>query len=190
MASIPRADRPRVEVKDHGWKKYQKEVKKFEGAFTKVGVQSGECRNDATDLVLVAAVQEFGATIDVTDRMRKYLHAIGLHLKSTTKTIKIPARSFIKDTVDANRDKINRKIAQIYDKVVEGFITSEGARASFGAKEGIALLGEFAENLIKKAITDIDTPANHSFTVARKGSSNPLIDKGQLRQSVRHEDTV
>ena len=177
--------------RDRGWDRFQKEVKKFEGAFTKVGVQAGERRkDDQADMVLIAAVQEFGAVIDVTPAMRKYLHSIGLHLKTSTKTIKIPERSFIRTPMDDNRDKIQKVINKLYGQVTEGIINSDGARVPMTAEKAIAVLGEFAEGIIKKAITDIDTPANNPFTIARKGSSNPLIDKGQLRQSIRHEDHV
>ena len=37
-----------------------------------------------------------GATITVTNKMRAFLHANGIHLKKTTKTIKIPARPYLK----------------------------------------------------------------------------------------------
>lgn len=46
----------------------------------------------------LGAIHEFGATINVTDKMRAYLHHIGIHLKKDTTTITIPARSFLRDT--------------------------------------------------------------------------------------------
>lgn len=46
------------------------------------------------------ATHEFGAVIPVTDKMRAWLHANGLHLKATTTHITIPRRSFIADTID------------------------------------------------------------------------------------------
>ncbi len=46
----------------------------------------------------LGAIHEFGATINVTGKMRAYLHHIGIHLKPETKTITIPARSFLRDT--------------------------------------------------------------------------------------------
>lgn len=46
----------------------------------------------------LGAIHEFGATINVTEKMRAYLHHIGIHLKPTTTTITIPARSFLRDT--------------------------------------------------------------------------------------------
>lgn len=46
----------------------------------------------------LGAIHEFGATIKVTEKMRAYLHHIGIHLKKETTTITIPARSFLRDT--------------------------------------------------------------------------------------------
>ncbi len=46
----------------------------------------------------LGAIHEFGATIQVTEKMRAYLHHIGVHLKPETTTITIPARSFLRDT--------------------------------------------------------------------------------------------
>lgn len=46
----------------------------------------------------LGAIHEFGATIQVTEKMRAYLHHIGIHLKPETTTITIPARSFLRDT--------------------------------------------------------------------------------------------
>jgi phage gpG-like protein len=46
----------------------------------------------------LGAIHEFGATIQVTEKMRAYLHHIGIHLKPETTTITIPTRSFLRDT--------------------------------------------------------------------------------------------
>lgn len=44
----------------------------------------------------VARVQEYGCTIAVTDRMRAYLHAEGLHLAASTEYVTIPPRPFVR----------------------------------------------------------------------------------------------
>lgn len=51
-----------------------------------------------TDLSMadLGAVHEFGATINVTDKMRNYLHSQGLHLKKNMTTVNIPARPFLR----------------------------------------------------------------------------------------------
>ena len=40
---------------------------------------------------------------------------------------------------------------------------------------------------IQQEITDLRQPPNSPATIAAKGSSNPLIDTGKLRQSVSYE---
>jgi phage gpG-like protein len=64
-----------------------------------IGSQAYE-KHPHSDLTMahLGAIHEFGATIQVTEKMRAYLHHIGVHLKSETTTITIPARSFLRDT--------------------------------------------------------------------------------------------
>ena len=45
-------------------------------------------------------------------------------------------------------------------------------------------LGEVHVGDIQQRIRDLKEPKNSDVTIARKGSSNPLIDTGRLRQSV------
>lgn len=51
--------------------------------------------SDLTNAEL-GAVHEFGATINVTQKMRNYLHHLGIHLRKDTTTIVIPTRSFLR----------------------------------------------------------------------------------------------
>lgn len=44
----------------------------------------------------LGAIHEYGATIQVTEKMRNYLHTIGIHLKPETTTVVIPTRSFLR----------------------------------------------------------------------------------------------
>lgn len=49
-------------------------------------------------------IHEYGCLIQVTERMRNYLHSQGLHLNPATKVIKIPARPFLGPVADAEED--------------------------------------------------------------------------------------
>lgn len=51
--------------------------------------------SDLTNAEL-GAVHEFGVTINVTEKMRNYLHSQGIHLKKDTTTVVIPTRSFLR----------------------------------------------------------------------------------------------
>jgi hypothetical protein len=47
-------------------------------------------------------------------------------------------------------------------------------------------MGQLAEGHVKQEITDLRTPPNAESTIRAKGSDNPLIDTGALRQSIRY----
>ena len=61
-------------------------------------------------------VHEYGVTIKVTDKQRRYLHAIGLHLKADTKTINIPERAPVRITLMDNKDAIAKAIMETLNK--------------------------------------------------------------------------
>ena len=47
-----------------------------------------------------------------------------------------------------------------------------------------AQIGLYVQGLMQKSITDLKSPPNAPATIARKGSDDPLIDTGHMRQSV------
>lgn len=93
-------------------------------------------------------------------------------------TSRIPERSFIRSTMDKQRPALlvmNRKL----------FFEMSAGRMS--TRRALNILGLKITSEIKKTITRLKTPPNAPSTIRRKGSSNPLIDTGQMRQSIRHE---
>ncbi|MGS1116018.1 hypothetical protein [Castellaniella sp. UC4442_H9] len=60
----------------------------------------------------------------------------------------------------------------------------EGIEDGLDAKRIMTRVGIEAEGAIKQYITDLDTPPNAPATIRKKGSSNPLIDTGNMRASV------
>ncbi len=93
-------------------------------------------------------------------------------------TTRIPARPFVSTAFDENRDDLHAMKSRLWDGLMMGRI---------GADQAAALLGEHHQNQVQEKITSIQTPPNAASTVEQKGSSNPLIDTGQMRQSVRYE---
>ena len=61
-------------------------------------------------LLMLTHVHEKGATIQVTPRMRAYLHAQGLHLAATTEAIIIPPRPFIRPAFERQRSGRAREV--------------------------------------------------------------------------------
>lgn len=86
----------------------------------------------------------------------------------------IPERSFVRSTVDDGASEIADDLEAVIDAVLDG--------SDIDTRLG--LVGEKWVGKIKQKIRDIDTPPNAPSTIARKGSDNPLIDGGRLRNSI------
>jgi phage gpG-like protein len=106
-----KSDKPLYDTGDNILNRITHEV---EGDVVKVGV-FGES-------TLIASVHEFGAKIRVTEKMRRFLHAQGLHLKKDTRYIVIPQRSYLRKTFDEQKDEIERLVGEKVEAVVEKFV--------------------------------------------------------------------
>jgi len=87
----------------------------------------------------------------------------------------IPERSFMRAGFDENESKISNMIEVQIGKVMSMEITAETA---------MGRIGEYVKGLIQRKITELSSPPLHPVTIERKGSSNPLIDRGHLRMSI------
>lgn len=90
---------------------------------------------------------------------------------------RIPERSFLRTTMAENKQVYIDAIAKIAKSAVQG---------KRDARDGMGLLGTKAQNDVKAKIVAIKTPGNAPSTIAaKKGVDNPLIDTGQMLNSVR-----
>lgn len=87
----------------------------------------------------------------------------------------IPARPFLYEGAKKNEDKAIR-VALLE---MSNTLNEENAlkKASKVLADGI-----------KEYITELSTPPNAPSTIARKGSSNPLIDTGRMRNSIDYRE--
>jgi phage gpG-like protein len=92
-------------------------------------------------------------------------------------TSNVPQRSFLRDTID-EKQRSYMRIAQ----VLSGEII-DGKRDPIQA---LNLLGEKIKTDVVQRITDGIPPELAPETIERKGSDVPLIDTGQLRQSISY----
>jgi len=90
----------------------------------------------------------------------------------------IPERSFIRATFASRQAAYIKAMSRAVKAVLSRRITPDQARG---------LLAVQAVADVQKRIVDIRTPPNAKETIARKGSSNPLIDTGRLRQSIQSD---
>ncbi|MDR1021026.1 MAG: hypothetical protein LBL73_09735 [Synergistaceae bacterium] len=82
-----------------------------------VGVKKGSRSSSGGDLADIAWVHEYGALIEVTPKMRAYLHSQGLHLKPDTEYVVIPPRSFLRATL--NDGEFREGLARTYLKALK-----------------------------------------------------------------------
>lgn len=93
----------------------------------------------------------------------------------------IPARSFMRSSFDENLPSIIRALRKEYDKISLGQST---------VQKSLGLIGLYMQNLIKQKIRAIHTPPNSPKTIAKKGSSKPLIDFGQMIGAVQYKVVI
>ena len=134
-------------------KKLQKELKKLSKMEVAVGFQAGKAsEEDGTDICDVAIYNEFG-------------------------TDTIPARPFMRDSIDENRDKINAFFAGQVKDICSG---------KTDAQTALKKLGIFHVGNVQQIIRDGNFEPNAPSTIRRKGSSHPLIDTGMMRTHVQY----
>jgi hypothetical protein len=89
----------------------------------------------------------------------------------------VPERSWLRDWVDENRGVIRTDLRNAMTQVLRGRLTKDQAMEILGVKY---------VGLIQTRIANGIEPPNAPSTIARKGSSTPLIDTGQLRSAVTY----
>lgn len=92
----------------------------------------------------------------------------------------VPERSFIRAWFDENEARAKEALTRLCESVVAGKRTPDQAVEVFA----LWAVGEIQARIAKGI-----PPALSPVTVARKGSSVPLIDTGQLRSSISYEIT-
>lgn len=152
--------RSELVVNDKKWREIRKRIPAIEGAAVTVGVQSDAgAGQDGTPIAAYAAFNEFGT-------------------RGGGWGGPIPARSFIGSTADERKRAWSKAAETAIDRALTLTAT---------LKNGLGVLGTIAQQDIQQKITSISTPPNSETTIALKGSSNPLINTGAMRQAIRYE---
>lgn len=93
-------------------------------------------------------------------------------------TINIPERPFMSNAFEDNRSKYVEALRVSAPKVLRGDVEI----GQVTSKLGIV----FSDD-IREEIVNLDSPANALSTIKKKGSSNPLIDSGEMKNSVTYQ---
>lgn len=145
-------------VKDN--KREQKRIEKLLHKMAKtphvaVGILQDEAVGHGFSMVDLAMVHEYGS-----------------------KDGRIPQRSFMRSTCDAERTKHVNLISLLQGKILDGAVR---------VKHALTQLGEVVAKDIVQTINRGIAPALKPATIKRKGSSKPLIDTGRLKGAITHE---
>lgn len=156
----------KTQIIDKGWERIKREMKLLDNSFTKVGVQQDTLRDDLSDQLVVAFANEFG-------------------------TKNIPARPFVRATVDLKKQAIFSLQRKMYENVVLGRMSTLIA---------LKAIGEYTQRQMQRYMKRLKTPVNAPSTQRRKGKrkskkagfmiNNPLVDTGNLVQSIRHVEVI
>ena len=93
----------------------------------------------------------------------------------------VPERAPFRTSVRANQKKYSRALGKVMQKAVQ----TENPEAA--ALQGYEAVGALAAADVQETISNRLPPPLKPETIARKGSSVPLIDIGEFRQSITHE---
>lgn len=140
-------------------------------------VEIGIFGDDDSHLLIIARVHEFGANIEVTEKMRKWFAWQGYPMRRDTTHVKIPERSYLRSGFDESEKALERYVNKLLASVMDFSITP----MDFHERIGVWLVSK-----IQNKLRAIKNPPNTQMTIDRKGSSNPLIDDGRLIQSITY----
>lgn len=147
-------------------------VENLDGKKVQVGVLGGG------ETAWLASIHEYGCVIHVTDKMRAYLNRTGLHLKKSTTQIVIPERAFLRNGFDTGKEYVLDRTQQVIGDVIGG---------TMSVNQFLELVGLLLKGKVQDYARDLNSPANHPYTIDRKGSSNPLVDSGDMISSINYK---
>lgn len=92
-----------------------------------------------------------------------------------------PERSFIRSSTDENRPILFQYAERGVNQIIAGAQTARGLLAS---------LGSHLELMIKAKMQGGPFAPLHRTTVARKGHDMPLVETGQLFETIQHKEVL
>lgn len=160
-------------INDRVWRELRArigELGKYSAKIGAVGEEASEAHEGGPTNATLLAIHELGADIDVGERSdvatRETHAAIKVH---------IPERRPIRRTFAEKRGELISLTARVARDVLAGKLDPIAA---------MGIIGAWGAAAIKRTITAGLTPPNAPSTIAKKGSSKPLVDTGQLVGSI------
>ena len=159
----------------------------------KVGWFENSKYSDGTPIGGIAAVQNYGATINqtVTEKQRKFLMLLGIFLKKTTTAlhIVIPPTHFMENCQKKNKEKWRKLIHDAWISVFVGDIEPDKAVEQIAA----AIEGDLVKEIARgeyppdKPSTILQKRSKYKDTKTTGSLNKRLVNTGQMLNSVSHQ---
>lgn len=92
--------------------------------------------------------------------------------------IGVPRRDFMTPAVKKWQKYINESLETLKKEIEDGRVDGD---------KFLKLMGLKGADLISQSIIDLKVPPNSPYTIEMKGSSNPLVDSGDMSRAPRYE---
>ena len=149
----------KVTVKDQGWRAMRARAREIaEGRAVRVGILADEPKRSREPETSGLSLVEVAL-----------IHEFGAPAAG------IPQRSFLRAAIDEHAPDIRRLILAVAARALDGAITPAQALGQIGAK-----VAGWVQTRVDQGIA----PPLKAATIARKGSSKPLVNVGQLKAAV------
>lgn len=165
--------RPKLEIveKDTGYAKLRESLLQLTGGYVKVGFPEGKNPGSPGS---PGKSRKKGKTKKPWDTMSEVARVaawneFGVPAKN------IPSRPFFRNAIDGTREELKNFKTDIYDQFLQKKIT---------AHQALELIGLWMQNKIRESILKGSWTPNAERTKRQKESSKPLIDTGQLVNSL------
>ncbi|MBO7735241.1 MAG: hypothetical protein J6S67_21935 [Methanobrevibacter sp.] len=159
------------------------DLKSVKGA--SAGIIENQKYPNGLDLISNALIQEYGCTIHITDKMRKWFYYQGFPLRKDKTSIVIPPRPFLRTALKRQKEWV-KFVKEFFDADQNGGMT---------LKQIARQVGVLMEKAIKEVITSNMPPEKSQVSIeleSRKRktgtkSSGTLRDTGLLLGSIHNE---
>lgn len=169
--------RGRVVDKDIGFKAIRAEIEKLKNKpYVAIGIQGKSAMEKKKD-------PDDGSTGTATVVDIGTFHEFGT---TGAKGKVIPERSFIRST----RDENDQKYRKIIETMRQQIFKPRGTSVAMTVEQGLGLLGELIQGDIQAKFLNNNWEELQDQTRGGRnpeGDAKPLIDTGQLRQSIRYQ---
>jgi hypothetical protein len=156
----------RIEDDHKKWDAILKEIEKTKYSYVEVGYPNPEIKKKDHE----------GKTDDTVTVVE-----VATLMEYGSPKMRIPPRPTLVPTFEEQKEKLFADLKDQYSLVLEGKQTT--ARA-------LLKIGLFLQKKVIDKINSLFSPPLSKITIELKGSTKPLIDTGQMRQSVKAKVTV